>query len=183
MERGHGGVVIGSEMSGCVRDVTMRRCELRDTDRGLRVKTRRGRGGRVERILLEGCRMDRVATPLVINSFYFCDADGRSDYVQSRQPLPVGDATPQISGITIRNVVAENVAVAAAAFYGLPEAPITDIAIENYRVGFDPDAKPDVPDMACGFEPMRHAGIITENASVSCRTGIHLSHATQSIAV
>jgi polygalacturonase len=183
MERGHGGVVIGSEMSGSVRDVTVRRCELRDTDRGLRVKTRRGRGGRVERILLEACRMDRVATPLVINSFYFCDADGRSDYVQSRQPLPVTDATPHISGITIRDVVAENVAVAAAAFYGLPEAPITEITIENYRVSFDPDAEPDVPDMACGFEPMRHAGIVAENASFSRRGGIHLSHATQSIAV
>ncbi|MGE6742685.1 glycoside hydrolase family 28 protein [Allorhizobium pseudoryzae] len=183
MERGHGGVVIGSEMSGCVRDVTVRRCELSETDRGLRVKTRRGRGGRVERILLEGCRMERVATPLVINSFYFCDADGRSDYVQSRQALPVTDATPEISGITIRDVVADNVGVAAAAFYGLPEAPITGIIIENYRVSFDPDAPPDVPDMACGFEPMRHAGIIAENAGFDRRTGIHLSHATQSIAV
>lgn len=183
MERGHGGIVIGSEMSGSVRDITVRRCELRDTDRGLRVKTRRGRGGSVERITLEGCTMDRVAMPLVINSFYFCDADGRSDYVQSRQPLPVTDATPTIADITIRDVVAENVAIAAAAFYGLPEAPITGITIENYRVGFDPDATPDVPDMACGFEPMRHAEVVTENASLARPAGLHISRPTQSIAV
>ncbi|TRL34344.1 glycoside hydrolase family 28 protein [Rhizobium straminoryzae] len=183
MQRGHGGIVIGSEMSGSVRDVTVRRCELRETDRGLRVKTRRGRGGRVERIALEGCVMDRVATPLVINSFYFCDADGRSDYVQSREPLPVTDATPVVTDITIRDVVAENVAVAAAAFYGLPEAPITGITIENYRVGFDPEAQADVPDMACGFAPLRHAEIILEHASLTRPAGLHLSRPTQSIAV
>lgn len=183
MERGHGGLVIGSEMSGSVRDITVRRCMLAETDRGLRVKTRRGRGGEVENITLEDCRMDRVAMPLVINSFYFCDVDGRSDYVQSREALPVTDATPQIAGITIRNVVADNVAIAAAAFYGLPEAPIRDITIENYHVTYDPQAKPDVPDMACQFEPLLHGAIIAENARFSSRSGIHLASPLQSIAV
>lgn len=183
MERGHGGLVIGSEMSGSVRDVTVRRCILVDTDRGLRVKTRRGRGGRVENITLEDCRMERVAMPLVINSFYFCDADGRSDFVQSRAPLPLTDSTPQISGITIRNVVANDVAIAAAAFYGLPEAPIRDITIENYHVTYDLQAAPDVPDMACQFEPLLHGGIIAENAIFSSRTAIHLAAPLKSIAV
>lgn len=181
MQRGHGGIVIGSEMSGDVRDVTIRRCSLRETDRGLRIKTRRGRGGCVSNIFLDDCHMDYVATPLVINSFYFCDADGRSDYVQSRESLPVTDATPQISGIRLRNVVAQNVAVAAAAFYGLPEAPVRGISIENYRVTFDPNAKPDVPDMACGFEPMRHAGIIAQNAEFDRRDGIILYPVSQSV--
>lgn len=183
MERGHGGLVIGSEMSGSVRNVMVRRCILADTDRGLRVKTRRGRGGQVENITLEDCRMDRVTMPLVINSFYFCDADGRSDYVQSREALPVTDATPQIAGITIRNVVAENVAIAAAAFYGLPEAPIRDITIVNYDVTYDPQAAPDVPDMACHFEPLLHAGVVAENATFSQRSGINLAAPRQSIAV
>jgi polygalacturonase len=183
MERGHGGLVIGSEMSGSVRDVTVRRCILVDTDRGLRVKTRRGRGGRVENISLEDCRMERVAMPLVINSFYFCDADGRSDFVQSRAPLPVTDATPEISGVTIRNVVADDVAIAAAAFYGLPEAPIRHITIENYHVTYDLQAAPDVPDMACQFEPLLHGGIIAENAIFSSRTAIHLAAPLKSIAV
>jgi polygalacturonase len=183
MERGHGGVVIGSEMSGSVRDVTVRRCILVETDRGLRVKTRRGRGGEVANITLEDCLMDRVAMPLVINSFYFCDADGRSDYVQSRQPLEVNDATPRISGITIRNVEAKNVGVAAAAFYGLPEAPITGIVIDTYRVSYDPEALPDVPDMALNFQPMRHEGIIAEHAEFARRANIFLHSSDQSIAV
>ena len=181
MQRGHGGVVIGSEMSGTVRDVTIRRCSLRETDRGLRIKTRRGRGGQVSNISLDDCYMDQVATPLVINAFYFCDADGKSDYVQSRSPLPVTDATPKISGIHLRNVVADNVGTAAAAFYGLPEAPVTEISIENYRVTFDPNAKPDVPDMACGFIPLRHGGIIAENAEFDRRDGIVLTPSLQSV--
>lgn len=181
MQRGHGGVVIGSEMSGDVRDVAIRRCSLRETDRGLRIKTRRGRGGSVTNISVDDCHMDSVATPLVINAFYFCDADGKSDYVQSREALPVTDATPHISGIRLRNVVAENVAVAAAAFYGLPEAPVSRITIENYRVSFDPNATPDVPDMACGFSPLRHGGIIAENAEFERRDGIFLAPVLKSV--
>ncbi|WP_313615059.1 glycoside hydrolase family 28 protein [Agrobacterium sp.] len=183
MERGHGGVVIGSEMSGTVRDVKVRRCQMIETDRGLRIKTRRGRGGLVENISVEDCVMTGVQAPLVINAFYFCDADGRSDYVQSRDALPVTDATPRISGITVRNVVADRVAIAAAAFYGLPEAPVENITIENYRVTFDPHAVADAPDMACHMEPVRHAGIISENAAFLKREGIVLSPNSQSIAV
>lgn len=180
MERGHGGVVIGSEMSGSVREVMVRRCSMHETDRGLRIKTRRGRGGCVENITLEDCHMDRVAMPFVINAFYFCDADGRSDYVQSRQPLPVGENTPQVRHIAVRNVVSTNTAIAAAAFYGLPEAPIQGITIQNYRVSFDPAAKPDVPDMACGFEPMRHAGIVSENAIFDLCEGVEIAPIEQS---
>ncbi|MCO5731434.1 glycoside hydrolase family 28 protein [Rhizobium sp. SSA_523] len=183
MERGHGGVVIGSEMSGGVRNVTVRRCAMRDTDRGLRIKTRRGRGGVVEKIRLEDCVMTGVAVPLVVNSFYFCDSDGRSDYVQSRLPLPVTQATPVVRDIAVRNLVAENVGVAAAAFYGLPEAPITGITIDGYRVGFDPDAVADVPDMACGFTPLRHGRIIAENARIDRSAALEFSPAPQSIAV
>jgi polygalacturonase len=183
MERGHGGVVIGSEMSGTVRNVQVRRCEMVDTDRGLRIKTRRGRGGVVENISVEDCAMRGVQAPLVINAFYFCDEDGRSDYVQSREALPINDATPRISGVTVRNVVADRVAIAAAAFYGLPEAPVEKITIENYRVTFDPHAVADAPDMACHMEPVRHAGIISENAAFLKKEGIVLSTISQSSAV
>lgn len=183
MERGHGGVVIGSEMSGNVRNVSVRRCRMEHTDRGLRIKTRRGRGGRVERIALEDCTMDGVLTPLAVNCFYFCDADGRSAHVQSRKPLPVTEETPFISGITLRNVVAANVAVAAAALFGLPEAPIENVTIDNYRVTYDPHAVADIPVMACGIDPVRHAGILSEHAIYSRKEGIVLSPLIQSIAV
>lgn len=166
MERGHGGIVIGSEMSGSVSNVTVARCELRDTDRGLRIKTRRGRGGFVSRILVEDCDMDNVVSPFVMNAFYFCDADGKSDYVQSREPDVVSAVTPRMSDITFRRIVARNVHTSAAAFYGLPEMPIENVTIEDYTVSYAPQAKAQPPVMACNIDPVRHGGIIAENAFV-----------------
>ncbi|TCT39549.1 glycoside hydrolase family 88 protein [Martelella mediterranea] len=167
MERGHGGVVVGSEMSGSVSNVTVARCEMRDTDRGFRVKTRRGRGGFVSQILMEDCEMDNVVSPFVMNAFYFCDSDGKSDYVQSRDPDAVSDVTPRMSDITMRRVVARNVHTSAAAFYGLPEMPIENVTIEDYTVSYAPHAIAQPPVMACQIDPVRHAGIIAENASVT----------------
>lgn len=163
MERGHGGVVIGSEMSGSVRDVTVLRCVMRHTDRGLRIKTRRGRGGEVRDIRLEDCEMDHVGTPLAVNAFYFCDPDGCSERVQSRALQPLDEHTPHIGEISVRGLTATNTHVAAAALYGLPEAPIDNVSIEDFAVGYAPEAQPAVPVMACGVEPVRHAGILIEN--------------------
>ena len=44
MNFGHGAVVIGSEMAGGVNNILVERCLFNETDRGLRIKTRRGRG-------------------------------------------------------------------------------------------------------------------------------------------
>ncbi|WP_117192094.1 polygalacturonase PglA [Rhizobium terrae] len=167
MERGHGAVVIGSEMSGGVRDIEISRCHFKGTDRGLRIKTRRGRGGSVSGIRLADSFMEDVATPVAVNSFYFCDADGRSDYVQSRAPLPVSAETPSIGSISVENVVVSGARTAAAVFYGLPEAAIHDIAFENYSVSFAPDAEAEVPEMASLLAPLRHAGIVSENTVFS----------------
>ncbi len=167
MERGHGAVVIGSEMSAGVHDIQIANCHFRGTDRSLRIKTRRGRGGTLSDIRLADSLMEDVATPVAVNSFYFCDADGRSGYVQSRTPLPVSEETPNIRSISVKNVTVSGARTAAAVFYGLPEAEIHDIAFENYTVSFTPDAEPEVPEMACLLAPLRHAGIIAENTLFS----------------
>lgn len=166
MERGHGAVVLGSEMSGGIHDVCIRRCSFEGTDRGLRLKTRRGRGGAVSGVKLEHVRMDKVATPLAINAFYFCDADGKSERVQSREAAELSTFTPRISDISVKNVIALNVQHAAAAFLGLPEAHITGVTLENFRVSYDPEAIPGVPLMACNVLPVRHAGVFREFAEV-----------------
>ena len=166
MERGHGAVVIGSEMSGDVTDVDIRRCEFVGTDRGLRIKTRRGRGGEVARIRLSDCRMEGVHTPFAANAFYFCDPDGRSEAVQSRAPAPVDAGTPRVSRIEVSGVRATGVHVALGAFLGLPEAPMTGIRLSGVRADYDPRAVAAPPLMACGVPAMRHAGIFTENAEV-----------------
>ncbi len=52
--KGHGGFVVGSEMSGGVKNVMVTNCQFLGTDVGLRFKSARGRGGVVENILHQG---------------------------------------------------------------------------------------------------------------------------------
>ena len=164
MERGHGGVVIGSEMSGSVTDVTISNCRLVETDRGLRIKTRRGRGGEVANILMRACDMDGVRTPLVVNAHYFCDPDGKSDAVQNRLPAPVSSATPRLRDITFSHISAHNVHHAIAFVLGLAEAPITGLVIDTVSASYAPSASAAPPAMALGVPAMRHAKIVIENA-------------------
>jgi polygalacturonase len=167
MQRGHGAVVMGSEMSQGISDVTISRCHFIGTDRGLRIKTRRGRGGTVSNISVHDCRMEDVATPIAVNAFYFCDTDGRSDFVQSRVALPVSATTPKIEGIDIRNLEISGAETAAAVFYGLPESTIDAVSIDGMNIAYRADAKPAVAEMACHLPELLHAGIIAENTRFS----------------
>lgn len=165
MERGHGGVVIGSEMSGGVSDVQVDHCEMVDTDRGLRIKTRRGRGGTVARIAMRDCRLDGVDTVLAVNAHYHCDHDGHSAAVQSRAPRPAGPLTPRIDQITVERVTARRVRLAFAACLGLPEAPITGLRLTGISVSFTP-GPPGPPLMADGILPVSGAGLLAEHCRI-----------------
>lgn len=90
MENGHGAVTVGSEMAGGVKNLVVEECRFYDTDRGLRIKTRRGRGkdAVLDQIIFRKIDMDQVMTPFVINCFYFCDPDGKTEFVQSREKMP-----------------------------------------------------------------------------------------------
>lgn len=162
MERGHGAVVLGSEIAGGVRAVHVSKCIFRQTDRGLRIKTRRGRGkdSIVDNITFENIQMDDVYTPFVINMFYFCDPDGKSEYVWSKEALPVDDWTPRIGSLTFKNIEARGCEVAASYFYGLPEQPIESVTIENVNFTFKEEAQSGVPAMMSFVDPMSKQGII-----------------------
>ena len=168
MHDGHGAVVLGSEAAGGIKDLTVSKCLFERTDRGLRVKTRRGRGKDAvnEGITFEHIRMDEVLTPFVVNSFYFCDKDGKTDYVQSREALPVDDRTPGFGATTFCDIEATNCHAAAAYITGLPESKVTRLTFQDVHVTFAPDAEPFVPAMACGVEPMVRQGIIAQNVKV-----------------
>ena len=73
MRDGHGSITIGSEMAGGVKNLNVENCLFLHTDRGLRIKTRRGRGkdAIVTGIRFENIIMDHVMTPVVMNSFLF----------------------------------------------------------------------------------------------------------------
>lgn len=166
MQFGHGAVTLGSEMAGGVKNLTVNRCIFAHTDRGLRIKTRRGRGkdAVIDGVLFENIKMDGVLTPIVINMWYnCCDPDRFSEYVWSREHLPVDERTPYLGKFTFRNMVCENCHVAACYCDGLPEQPIDEITVENMKFTYDPDAEPGVPAMRNHAEKMCRAGMYFDN--------------------
>ena len=70
MAHGHGGVVLGSEMSGGIRNVTISNCIFVGTENGLRIKTRRGRGGVIEDVRASNIVMRDVLMPFTANLYY-----------------------------------------------------------------------------------------------------------------
>ncbi|MFT3739490.1 MAG: glycoside hydrolase family 28 protein [Breznakibacter sp.] len=135
--KGHGGFVVGSEMSGGVRNISVSNCQFLGTDVGLRFKSRRGRGGIVENIHITNIGMFEIATePIHFNLYY----GGKSavealddDTTQVEDLAPVDETTPVFRDIYIKDVTCSN-ARRAMYFYGLPEYHITNINIENLTV-------------------------------------------------
>ena len=162
MNFGHGAIVLGSEMSGGIKNITVSRCLFNQTDRGLRIKTRRGRGkdAIIDGIVFENIQMDDVLTPLVINMFYFCDPDGHTEYVYTKEKLPVDERTPYLGRFEFKNIDCKNVNVAAGTFYGLPEQPIKSINIENVNFHYSKNPKEGIPAMMDFLSPMKGKGLI-----------------------
>ncbi|MGN1155284.1 MAG: glycoside hydrolase family 28 protein [Agathobacter sp.] len=145
MQFGHGAVTLGSEMAGGVTNLTVNRCIFKETDRGLRIKTRRGRGkdAVIDGVLFENIKMDGVITPIVINMYYnCCDPDRHSEYVWSREPHPVDERTPYLGKFTFRNMECINCEAAACFCDGLPEQKIREITVENINFSYAENAKP-----------------------------------------
>ncbi|MDR2839773.1 MAG: glycoside hydrolase family 28 protein [Paludibacter sp.] len=136
---GHGGFVVGSEMSGGARNMKITNCEFLGTDVGLRFKSRRGRGGVVENIYVENISMFDIATEsLLFDLFYGGTSavealDAGNDSPKAVEIPAVTDETPAFRNIYIKNMISRN-ARRAMFFNGLPEMPITNINIENSYV-------------------------------------------------
>ncbi|MVB10523.1 Glycosyl hydrolases family 28 [Caprobacter fermentans] len=174
LERGHGAVVIGSDVSAGARSISATQCVFQGTDRGLRIKTRRGRGelSVVDRVSLENIWMDRVNTPFVVNMFYCCDPDGHSDYVSSKKPVPVNEFTPRVGNLSCRNIVCEHCSTAGVFLCGLPEMPIESVSFRNVRISFAADARAGYPAMMDGLEPVAKLGLFARNVKKLSLAGV-----------
>ena len=162
MVHGHGGVVLGSEMSGSIRRVSITGCVFDGTDRGIRIKTRRGRGGSVEDICVTGLIMHDVLCPVVVNSMYFCGKGGKDPVVTDLRALPVNEGTPHVRRILIADCIVTGARSAAGCIYGLPEAPIEDFSLLNTTVHLV-KAEPEVPVMNALARPVTCAGLTAEH--------------------
>ncbi len=165
MQDGHGAITVGSEIAAGVNDVHIKDCLFLNTDRGLRVKTRRGRGklSVLDDISFENIDMDNVMTPFVVNSFYFCDPDGKTEYVSTQKELPVDDRTPSIGRLLFKNIEAKNCHVAGTYICGLPESKIKELTFENINFTYAEDAKSGVAAMMVACEEGSKQGIIASN--------------------
>lgn len=161
---GHGGVVLGSEMSGDIRNVAVSSCVFYQTDRGVRLKTRRGRGGTVEGIQLNNLVMEEVMCPFVFNMYYFCGADGKLRRVWDKAPQPVDGSTPALRDVSISGVRARRCTACAGFFYGLAEMPVEGVTLRDVTVEMTSDGPAGYPAMMDGCPQMRAAGFFLRNA-------------------
>ena len=161
MKYGHVAVVLGSEMSGGMKDIEVSQCYFLDTDRGLRIKTRRGRGkdAIIDGITFNNIYMKGVLTPLVMNMYYYCDDDGKTEYVWSKETLPVDDRTPYLGRFAFKNMICDDVHVAAGFFYGLPEQPIKSIELENIQFSYAAAPAAGIPAMMSFEDPRTKQGL------------------------
>ncbi|HCO96862.1 MAG TPA: hypothetical protein DIU00_23470 [Phycisphaerales bacterium] len=125
MYKGHGAVVIGSEMSGCVRNVVASNIVCVGTDRAVRIKSTRGRGGVVENIRYNNFIVENVREPIYITSFY-----------TKTDPEPVSERTPIFRDIAISHFTIKN-SPYTARIYGLPEMPIRRLRITDVTASTD----------------------------------------------
>lgn len=138
MEHGHGAIVLGSEIACGVKDLYIENCFFNNTDRGLRVKTRRGRGEKsiIDNIKFQNIVMDKVKTPITLNSYYSCDPDGNSDYVASKEAIGRKVDMPTLGSFYFDNLECIDITHAICVAYGLPENYIEKIVISNSKFSF-----------------------------------------------
>jgi polygalacturonase len=130
MKDGHGGVVIGSEISGGARNIFAERCRMDSPrlDRALRIKTNSVRGGTIEHVYLRDVTVGEVAEAVVTVNFFYEEGDA-------------GRFPPVVRDIEVRNVTSRK-SQHALLLRGYAHAPIRDVRLVDCR--FDGVAKADV---------------------------------------
>jgi polygalacturonase len=130
MKDGHGGLTIGSEMSGGVRNVFAENCQLDspNLDQALRFKTNAMRGGTIENAYFRNIRIGQIAHAVLQIDF---------NYEEGRK----GPEHPVVRNIDIRDVTCKK-AERALDVQGFPDAKIRNIRLERCRI--ESAAKPNV---------------------------------------
>jgi rhamnogalacturonyl hydrolase YesR/polygalacturonase len=123
---GHGGIVLGSETSGGIRNVLAYDCSFSGTDRMVRLKTARGRGGVVENVWFRGIRGDSIRLEAIhLNMLY----------ESTRFPARPADAsTPAIRNIHFTNVTCSSGLGRSIEILGLPERPVDNVTFDSVSV-------------------------------------------------
>lgn len=120
----HGAVTIGSETSGSIRNVVASNITCDGTQMGIRIKSRRGRGGVVEDLRFDNWTMENVGQAINVTNYYMMEGEVPS------APEPVSRRTPVFRNIAISNVTVHGARVVIGVD-GLPEMPISGLRITD----------------------------------------------------
>jgi polygalacturonase len=119
MEDGHGGVVIGSEITGGCRNVFIENCTMDspNLERALRIKTNSLRGGLVENVYMRNVNIGKVKEAILKVNFYYGEGD-------------IGDYTPVVRNIFLENITSED-SQYALWIKGYKRSPVSGIHLSN----------------------------------------------------
>lgn len=123
MLSGHGGVVIGSEMSGGVKKIVISNCVFDGTDRGIRIKTARGRGGVVEDIRVSNIVMKNIQREAIVLNMQYAKTEVE----------PVSERTPIFRNIHFSNITGVNINTAGK-IDGIEEMPVDQITFNDIQL-------------------------------------------------
>lgn len=122
-EAGHGGVVIGSEMSGGVQYIFAHDMDIKKNDKAIRIKSMRGRGGFVKNVYFENFRVGVVRDAVIqINMKY-----------SASSVKPLGNKAPVFENIFIKNITCDKAKIGYRVI-GLKEQSIKNVSLENITI-------------------------------------------------
>ncbi len=154
VHRAHGAVTIGSETSGWVRNLVASNLTCSGTQMGVRIKSRRGRGGGVENVRFDNWVMDDVGQAINVTSYYLMEGEVRRD-----APEPVSNRTPVFRDIAVSNMPIRRARVAINV-EGLPEMPISGLRISDV-----------VASAKAGMKAFYTSGLELHNVQVNAESG------------
>jgi polygalacturonase len=154
VHRAHGAVTIGSETSGWIRNLVASNMTCSGTQMGVRMKSRRGRGGGIENVRFDNWVMDDVGQAINITSYYLMEGE-----VRREAPEAVSNRTPVFRDIAIGNMSIRRARVAIN-IEGLPEMPISGLRISNV-----------VASGKAGMKAMHTAGMELHNVQINAESG------------
>ncbi len=145
MKDGHGGVTIGSEISGDVHNVFAEECRIDSPrlERVLRIKTNAMRGGVIDRIYMRNVQAGQVSAAAVDIDFRYEEGDH-------------GKFKPLVRDIEVRDLTCGK-SQRALQLYGFPGAPIQDVRLVN-----------------CTFDKVQKANLV-ENVKGLSLSGVRIN--------
>lgn len=116
-------VVLGSELSGGIRNVVIEDCDVAGyCKRGIYVKSNPDRGGYVENVYVRNCRFGEVEDLFYITASYAGEGAGNDKYTR-------------ISNVDVCGLSAERVNGAAVVIQGVEALPVTNVTFRDVVTG------------------------------------------------